>query len=75
MTATERNTPWKNGYWYNKNEKCMLTIINGEKVELRNLIALDFPDSDMEPLSRGTITFGDFGPAIDDIATATGMAF
>ena len=53
MTETEKNSPCKNGYWYNKNEKCMLTIINGENVELRNLIALDFPDSDMKPLRPG----------------------
>ena len=43
MTTEEKKTPWKNGYWYNKSQACFLMIIDGEKVELKNLVCLEYP--------------------------------
>ena len=43
MTTEEKKTPWKNGYWYNKSQACFLMIIEGEKVELKNLVCLEYP--------------------------------
>ena len=32
--TTKTKTPWKDGYWYNKNTATMYLYVNGEKTEL-----------------------------------------
>ena len=43
MATEDKKTPWKNGYWYNKSQACFLMVIEGEKVELKNLVCLEYP--------------------------------
>ena len=67
-TSTPK-TPWKNGYWSNTGMN-MIFIVDGEKMDGKNYVALDYPD-----IGGGhacTIKFGDFGPARKEIAEATG---
>ena len=68
-TSTPK-TPWKNGYWANSGMRLMIFIVDGEKMDGKNYVALDYPD-----IGGGftcTIKFGDFGPARKEIAEATG---
>ena len=68
-TSTPK-TPWKNGYWANSGMSLMIFIIDGEKMDGKSHVALDYPD--IEGGSSCTIKFGDFGPARKEIAEATG---
>lgn len=61
---------WKNGFWSSEKMPSSITIINGEKSEIKNFIGLDHPD--IEGGISSTMRFGDFGPARKEIADATG---
>ena len=65
------STPWKNGFWYNKDFSTQYYMIDGEKSELYNLICLDHPDS--KPMFTDTWKSGDFGPAKPQVAKITGI--
>ena len=41
--SSEKDTPWKNGYWYNSSQKSGIIVVEGEKVALKNFISLDYP--------------------------------
>ena len=58
---------WRNGYWYNKNEKQNLIIIDGNKMTIKDFINLDYT------VVNGTWTYGDFGPADEEIFLITGF--
>ena len=64
-------TPWKNGFWYNKDFSTQYYMVNGEKSELYNLISLDYPDS--KPMLTDPWKYGDFGPAKAEVAEVTGI--
>ena len=66
-------TPWKNGYWYSYNERHVVQIVEGNSVKVNPQIVLDFPDA--KPIFTLTWTFGDFGPAKDVIAEASGRYY
>ena len=36
--------PWRNGYWSPDKMPSILLTVEGERVEGRNIVALDFPD-------------------------------
>ena len=64
-------TPWKNGYYYSDKHNAFLKKVNGQSCDLYSIICLDFPD--IEPIaSGGTWTFGDFGPADEEVQKASG---
>ena len=65
------HTPWKSGTWYSLLSRSQLFYVNGEKVEIKNMISLDFSDS--KPLFTGTWAQGDFGPAKSEIVEMTGV--
>ena len=69
--VTKTQTPWKDGYWYNKNAATMYFYVKGERTELRYMIDFDYPD--MTPLSTKTWSYGDFGPARTDVAESSGI--
>ena len=71
MVSEVKKTPWRNGIWYNENHKCFLTYIEGEKMEMKNMICLDYPE--FKSALTGILTFGDFGPAAPEIVEATGI--
>ena len=63
--------PWREGYWYNGEAGCYITIISGENVEMKNLACLDYPG--VRTILRSKITFGDYGPTPKDILDKTGI--
>ena len=62
---------WKDGYWYNYNERGYLLIIKGDKSEYKGLVCLDYPESKV--VARQTWRSGEFEPAHPDIVEATGV--
>merc|ERR1711971_1495132 len=64
-------TPWKNGYYYTPTNTAQLQKVDGNVVYSYSIAHLDFPD--MDPISNdGTITYGDFGPAREEVQKASG---
>ena len=59
-TTEEKQFPWKSGMWFNKEQGGFLIIIDGEKVEYKNLMVLEYPGA--TPMFSGKISQGDFGP-------------
>jgi len=49
--------PWKNGMWYNKGQCGFLACVNGDKVEFKNVMVLDYPKA--SAMFSGKWIFGD----------------
>ena len=64
-------TPWKNGYWYNKDTQPFYFHVEGEKAVQSNLVQFDHPD--MNAMMSHTWKYGDFGPAKQEIVEVTGI--
>ena len=63
MAATN-STPWRNGFWMNMEQQQSVFIVNGDKMEAKQHISLDFPDLDASDTDVTLIMkSGDFGPA------------
>ena len=69
MSLEIRKTPWKNGFWCHKKEKCLLEFVIGENVEVRNTISLDYPNISIE--GTATWNYGNFGKAPEDLIEIT----
>ena len=69
MADSTTKTSWKNGYWINIKMNVMIFIVNGEKMDGKHLVALDYPDIEGGGWSC-TIKSGDFGPARKEIIEA-----
>ena len=41
---TKTRTPWRDGYWSSNKMPSLVLIVDGEKVEGKNIVALDYPD-------------------------------
>ena len=65
------DVPWKSGTWYSPLEASQLYFVDGEKVEIKNMISLDFPDS--KAMFSGVWAQGDFGPAKSELVEKTGV--
>ena len=65
-----KKTHWKDGFWSSDKMPSSITIIKGEKSQIKNFICVDYPD--IEGGISSTMKFGDFGPARKEIAEATG---
>ena len=64
-------TPWKNGYYYSAKNTSELLRFDGNIANAYSIVCLDYPD--MDPIGNpGTITYGDFGPARDEVQKASG---
>ena len=68
MTETTR---WRDGFWSSEKMPSSITVINGEKSEIKNFVGVDYPD--IEGGFSSTMKFGDYGPARKEIAEATGI--
>merc|ERR1712223_1946475 len=66
----EDELPWKSGMWFNKDQGGFLIIIDGEKIDYKNLMVLDYPGS--TSMFSGTISSGDFGPVPPEYLETTG---
>ena len=75
MSSENKKCPWENGYWLDVKEKNNVTFIDGENIESINHVYLDYPELKPEKtveVSRGTWTYGDFGPAPAEIVELAG---
>ena len=53
MSTEEKNkTPWLNGYWYSESQTCFMYIVDGEYVDLKNMICIEYPE--IKPMMKGT---------------------
>ena len=69
--SNQSKTPWKDGYYYCSTLNAWLKKVNGSSCDVYSILKLDYPDID--PLADvGTWTFGDFGPAREDVQKASG---
>ena len=64
------STPWKNGIYTSDKNRSSIQRVDGQKVDMFTTAYLDFPD--FPPTADGTWTFGDFGPAHEEVQKATG---
>ena len=64
-------TPWKNGCYYSEKATAFLKKVDGNSFDLYSILLLDFPDIGPYGTS-GTWTFGDFGPAHEEVQKASG---
>ena len=64
-------TPWRNGIWYNRDMVTQYNLVDGEKVEMRNVVDWDYPD--VKPQMVKTWKYGDFGPANKEVAEISGI--
>ena len=72
--ASSNSSNWREGFWMNLQQQQSIFILNGDKMETKQHIALDFPDLDAsESDVTMTLKHGDFGPARKEIADATGV--
>ena len=60
MSNLSSKTPWRNGYWASPNMPAFIWVVDGEKMDAKNMIALDYPD--IEGSMVCTLKHGDFGP-------------
>ena len=64
-------TPWKNGIYVSDKARHMLQKVDGQHVDMYSIAYLDFPD--MKAIADdGIWTFGDFGPAHEEVQNASG---
>ena len=72
-SSKESKMPWKNGVWYSKGySRNLLINVNNEKVDMKPMISVDFPDATKKTL-EGTWSYGEFGDATPEIVEATGF--
>ena len=69
--SEEVQTPWKNGIYISDANSAQLLKVTGNHVDMLPPSYLDYPD--MENMGDGTWTFGDFGPAHEEIQKITGI--
>ena len=75
VSKPKSQTPMRNGFWYNKATKSELYLIKGEKILCKGLASIDYPEEpNLACWYEGNISYGDFGPAHDEIVKATGIA-
>merc|ERR1719242_1750421 len=67
----KKRTPWRNGIWYNRDMVTQYNLVDGEKVEMRNVVDWDYPD--VKPQMVKTWKYGDFGPANKEVAEISGI--
>ena len=62
--------PWKDGYYFIKNNRSMILRVNGENCAGHRIVSFDFPD--MESNFNGVWSSGNFGLASKEVEVASG---
>ena len=62
MSEPSTKTPWRNGYWFNEKSPASFLFVEGEHVEWKGMIKLDYPDM-VSVETNSYFKFGDFGKA------------
>ena len=75
VLISKRETPWKNGIWWCKLEPKNLIYVDGESVQEKNAIVLDFPDYPIAWHEKSTWRYGNYGETNAKIFQATGNRF
>ena len=70
MADTTTKSPLVDGWYFSNVSTQMLMKISGNDVMYYPNITLDYPD--LESTGNGTLTFGDFGPAHEEVKIASG---
>ena len=69
--SEQPKTPWKDGYYHCSTSAPFLKKVDGSSCDVYSILKLDYPD--ISPIGAvGTWTFGDFGPAHEDVQKASG---
>ena len=63
--------PWVDGLWYSEESTNMITEVKGQQAFFRNLVELDHPDFEPQPM-EGTWTHGTFHETLKEIEDRTG---
>ena len=79
-TKQKTQTPMRNGFWYNKSTETSILLVKGERIDVKLLVGLDYPE-EIDSMFvwwyggayAGNISYGDFGPAHEDIIRTTGI--
>ena len=71
MSDSTEGAPWRNGNWFSEQVPFLIRVVDGENVEGKNMISLDYPD--IKGNFPGTLKFGNFGPARKEISDVTGV--
>ena len=65
---------WREGKWYNEGVPFLIFFAEDQKVIVKSIICLDYPEVDPSPWIQDlTWTFGDFGSCRKEIFDATGV--
>ena len=70
-SETSTKPPWRNGYWRIEEMPTYICVIDGEKMDLKVMGALDYPDLEGSYSMSGN--YGNFGAARKEIIDATGV--
>ena len=65
------STPWSDGFYYST-ESPFINQVKGNKVYLRNLVELEFPEIEVDQSMKGSWTFGKFHETSKEIQDKTG---
>ena len=79
-TTQKTQTPMRDGFWYNKSTETSILLVKGERIDVKLLVGLDYP-KEIDSMFvwwyggayAGNISYGDFGPAHEDIIRTTGI--
>ena len=64
MSSEEESCPWKSGTWYNEKNATQLCIVDGEKMEVKNMMWFDYPES--KSMFNGAWTKGKVSKVVAD---------
>ena len=71
--STTSKQPYKNGYYFNKSITGIILKVEGNIVDVYATgMKLDYPDEEKTICPPGSWTFGDFGPAKEEVSKAAG---
>ena len=66
-----KKDPWRNGFWYNRDMVTQYWLVEGDRIEMRNVVDWDYPD--VKPQMVKHWKYGDFGPANKEVARVSGI--
>ena len=70
--SNSNSTPWENGYYRSKGMASMLFFVDGEECTMEGLSG---KPTKVDPMSKGTWKYGNFGEDRPDIVKQTGKMY
>ena len=53
MTEKSKKAPWRNGFWLSEKAPSFVNVVDGNNLEMKPVIALDYPDIPGNPMWLG----------------------